>query len=132
MKLIPKRINPNRLTLWIMFSFVVTLIGVSMNFQAVQSNKGLMPVLVSYNHKWQTDEHFSFNDKEEVKNYYFSDIFSLKISHYDVKYSLGDSFMFLGLIFLTISSTYLILNIKDERRIRKNENKYRRTNKRLV
>lgn len=76
---------------------VVFLLGMAMNMIAVYGNGGKMPVkfnrvYYSYQQNFETGEHFSYQDNNEVNFWYLSDIFksSRRI------FSIGDFFLTLG------------------------------------
>jgi len=54
------------------FLLAVLILGIIMNFIVVKENKGLMPVLTEA--EFETNEHFSFQDKGEVSYWFLGDI----------------------------------------------------------
>jgi hypothetical protein len=89
-------------------SFIINLalFGGLLNVTAMLSNNGKMPVLLmdykfddgtilpKENYSFEDEEHFSFYDKKQIKNYYLVDIIPIK----DYRYSIGDMFMIFALI----------------------------------
>ena len=78
--------------------FFLILIGAYMNIVVISSNDNKMPVYTSIG-SINTTEHFSFQNKEDIKYFKYSDRFHLKIGEYRyLYYSLGDIIMTFTLI----------------------------------
>lgn len=92
------------------------LIGALFNSLVLITNNGKMPVQTEG--YFVTDTHFSFQDMNEVNNYYFTDIF--KIGKYI--YSLGDIVMQtffallvgFGIYIIVLSNKYLVYKKKNK------------------
>lgn len=74
-----------------------------MNKITTSVNGGRMPVFMDYH--YDSDTHFSFQDKEAIENFYLTDIFHIG-NYY---YSIGDGFVFLGFSLLLIHSVILLV-----------------------
>ncbi len=89
----------------LLVSMVVTLIivmaGITMNFVAIDKNNCKMPVLSNY--ELNSENHFSFQDKNEVNFFYFSDILNFPENHY---FSIGDVFVCFGLLAFIIQTLF--------------------------
>lgn len=88
----------------ILFTFCFVLFGGLLNIGVVQKNGGKMPVQVPFGYDYETDHHFTFQEKCEVYSYYFTDIIHYK----DKVYSVGDFIMVGSLSFLIIFSIFVI------------------------
>ena len=90
-----KRINTLGVHFFILWLItVVTIIGMGFNFEAIMSNGGKMPVQTDFN--YETEEHFSFQDKDEVNNYYLTDI----IKTGNMTSSIGDWIMWISFLLM--------------------------------
>jgi hypothetical protein len=87
-------------------SYLIIILGMTGNFIAMQNNQGLMPVLSMYN--YETNEHFSFQNPDEVDKYFFVDRF--KINH--TIYSIGDFVMIFGIINMLIFTGFIVSDIR--------------------
>lgn len=97
--------NLEKYLLFIIISYFILLIGTSCNFIAIDNNSGKMPVINSF---VDNEEHIGFFEKEEINNYYFSDI--IKISILKRTFSIGDLLIFFSFILMII---YSFLSIKE-------------------
>lgn len=79
----------------------VIIIGVVCNFMVVQSNGGRMPVKTfegGYYENYETQKHFSFSNNSEVSHWYLSDIIGIEYKEHIALFSIGDFFMFFGIL----------------------------------
>ena len=85
--------------MWILLvSMAVVFVGCVMNFTVIVDNGGKMPVYDMY--VGDIDKHFTYYDKEDIKWWYFSDIWGIG----RMMFSVGDIFLVLGSIsFITTS-----------------------------
>lgn len=77
--------------------FVIFLLGMNFNASVEYTNGGRMPVFEKDYR--DTEEHFSFNEWNEVSNPHLSDI--IKIGNYI--YSIGDLLMYIGGVLMVAS-----------------------------
>ena len=94
-----KRREAKYLALIIIIAQAVFMVGVFGNYMAIVGNDCKMPVLSSYN--YDSDEHFSYQDKEEVNYHIFTDIIPIK----NYLASIGDLLM-IGSIATMITSLF--------------------------
>lgn len=80
----------------IIFFIAFLMIGITFNFYAITSNSCKMPVLSSYN--FESERHFSFQEKQEINRYYLTDIFEVYLLGYKINYSAGDVFIIFSAI----------------------------------
>lgn len=105
--------------LLINFVFMFILIATVMNFQAVRNNDCRMPFQSSI--ESESDTHFSFQDKEEVSLYFFTDIIKLKVGKYLLFFSIGDTIYSTCAILMIIIAIFVIRNdIKLYKEFKKN------------
>jgi len=95
-------------TLWLLT--VIILIGATLNFHAVISNGGRMPI--ESPHYLETETHFTFQDKDDIKNYYLTDIINIK----NLYISIGDLMLGVSLVLMFI---VCIHNVITEMRLAK-------------
>lgn len=89
------------------FFVLIFLVGGLSNLFVVNSNENKMPV--KYFYSFQGEKHFSYIEKDEVKFWYLSDVFELS----NFIFSIGDFFLFLGLIgYSTTTLFYMMHRIK--------------------
>lgn len=98
--------------LWIIT--VVMVIGMSFNFHVMMSNGGKMPVQDDYLGDY--DQHFSFQDKDEVNNYYLTDI----IRTGNMMSSIGDWIMWITLSLMFIVIYKMSVKIYKEKEVKDN------------
>jgi len=79
-------------------SLLLIFTGAMLNITCIINNGGRMPVLSE--HHFSDAHYFSYNNKDIISKWYLSDI--LKIGR--ATYSLGDFFMYIGLLFVIIFS----------------------------
>ena len=84
----------NRIILWFMMGSIILVFGGLLNVAAIASNGGKMPVYTNLDYNSST--HFTFQDKNEVNKFFLTDI--IKIG--GVYHSLGDFFIYVGIVFL--------------------------------
>lgn len=96
------------------FCITLILIGGSINFVAILSNDGRMPVYTDQyiNNKY----HFSYNDPETIKLHKYSDIYKIN----NIFFSIGDIIMICGVILFNVVN---IIQIRENKKIRKILNK---------
>lgn len=108
---IPKR---EKLLIIVSLSIFLILIGSGLNQLVVSANNKKMPVLT--NKSFETVEHFSFNFEDYYPKYWIlSDIISVKIKDIHYIFSVGDLFIFQGIIiipFCLFYYSYLLAKIQ--------------------
>ena len=62
--------------------FNIMLVGGLLNYYAIAENQGKMPIYSNYNYESET--HFTFQDKSEVKMFYLVDIFKLSFLYFSI------------------------------------------------
>lgn len=93
----------------------ILMVGVVFNSEALAKNGGKMPVLSAIHYK--TNTHFSYQDRDEVERWYFTDIIPLGA---DRKASIGDIFSISGLTLLVIYSIFAMRKERQEWKEAKN------------
>lgn len=84
---------------------IIMMVGGSMNFLAITENQGRMPFLAEFN--YESKSHFSYQVKEEVNYWFFTDIIKISYSYW----SIGDFIMILSVVGMFVNS-YLMVNSK--------------------
>jgi len=82
--------------------FSLLCIGISLNFKAVQTNEGRMPVVSNLDLK--TDTHYYFKDVSKINNLHLVDIYPIK----DYTISIGDILIIAGMITVSIGLVLFI------------------------
>lgn len=93
--------------LWMLSA--ILMMGMVFNFYAITSNDGRMPVESNYG--FDTERHFSFQNKDEVKFYYLTDIIKLPFTIV----SIGDIIIVIGLGLMTI----IVIHMSNHRKKKK-------------
>jgi len=102
----------------IIIFMTIIMIGMSLNFRVVAGNKGRMPVYASF--YYDTDEHFTYQNKSEVNYWFLSDIIYLFKGYW----SLGDMLMIGGVISIIILNGLVFYNfIRNTSKEKKKKNK---------
>jgi len=89
----------------IVSAFLFVLIGAVLNQTAVSANGGKMPVYNSYG---EDDQHFGFDNKEDVKHFYLTDIIPIG----DYALSIGDILLFSGGLMYAILVIFSLINLR--------------------
>lgn len=98
--------------IFVCLGFLLIIIGVILQYKVIINNDCKMPVLNSPDADY-SKEHFNFIDKEEISNYYLSDI----IGWENERVSIGDVFIWLGIIIVwAFSIRYSIKLYKDSQK----------------
>ena len=84
----------------IILLMLVVFVGITMNFVVIVENSGKMPVLSAF--IYETDEHFSYQEKSEIEYWFLSDMIEFQGS----VSSIGDIIMILG--FLSVMGIILV------------------------
>jgi hypothetical protein len=88
--------------MWILLiSFTVVFIGGVMNFIVIVDNGGKMPVRGIY--IIDSDEHFYYENKEDVEKWYLSDIMNIGRA----AFSIGDIFLLLGTVSFILTAFFM-------------------------
>ncbi len=83
--------------LFFCFSVLIVIIGAGLNLQVITSNGDKMPVFLASS--LETNKHFTFQEKEEINNFYLADILKVNLNpENDMIFSVGDILMFFGTI----------------------------------
>lgn len=90
----------------LVLSFIIMLMGLTMNSVVIKENGCKMPVLSRY--IYETETHFSYLDHSNIKHYYLSDIFKIGKGIWGI----GDFFLIGGFGLFVISVFMIIKNIK--------------------
>jgi len=108
-KYVLKKIN-----LLFKFNLLISIIilGALFNVFVVATNDGRMPV---YSLSQDTDTHFGFQEREEINNWFLSDIFRLPIKNPSIFFSIGDVIMILS-YFVLIYTVYQLYDISKNRK----------------
>lgn len=97
-----------RTLLGITLTLTFIMIGMMFNHIAVSTNGGRMPVLLDGDYySFETEEHFSYHDSDEINNAFFSDKFSAPF----VKFSIGDAFMGVFMAIMLVLDVVLIKRV---------------------
>lgn len=93
-------------------SLLIIFMGMSGNFIAIQNNNGKMPIFSTYS--YSIDTHFTYQDQSEINNSFFTDRFNIngEVS------SIGDIFLFIGILFIILSLGFTIRYIRRVRRLK--------------
>jgi len=86
---IKKAVKLNGIVLSIILFMVLGTMGAMLNVLVISVNDGRMPVELNYH--YESDTHFTYQNKNEINKYYLSDRYTIL----NVVYSVGD-FMILG------------------------------------
>lgn len=101
----------------LIFAIILFVLGMTFNFQAISKNEGRMPVLFKNTSlNYSTEEHFAINPENlgEIRYLYLSDIYHIRGNYI----SIGDIFMFIGLILSFSSAVIITYNLTIDTRIR--------------
>ena len=99
------RLNVRILLIFLFFS----IIGALLNIIAMETNNGKMPVLT---HQYiSSSEHFGFTDKQQINNYFLSDIFKIETKKKFHYISIGDFLIYFGSYSVFILSSFMIIKI---------------------
>lgn len=93
-------------TLIIIASLLAMLLGQILNQKVINANDCLMPVYKSPDADI-SDNHFNYENKADIKYWYLSDF----IGWTNERISIGDLFVYFGLIFLTAYSILFGINL---------------------
>jgi len=87
------------------------MIGMNCNFFVIKENGGKMPVYIpaELNYEFETDEHFSYSENDEVVKAYLSD----KYYYGESIYSLGDLLMTFFMLIIVLLLLVFIYRIKE-------------------
>lgn len=96
------------LLFWCWILTLVVMFGGLCNFKVIQENGGRMPVLADFH--YESDKHFTYQNKEEVNSSYLSDIYPIGDSYY----SIGDLIMFVACS--TMISLVIVFSFRDWKR----------------
>lgn len=113
----------------------VIFFGGILNLFVKSENRGLMPVFVDskyYSPYLDSDSHFYYTEKEQVKLYELTDIFSFKKGYYGYFFSIGDVLYFGGaiLLFLLMFTELIYLPIRRKLKGGIHQNEERRKERR--
>lgn len=102
-----------------LFIAVLVMLGMSLNAKVMMANGGRMPVYTEY--PLDTDKHFSFQDKYEVKMFELSDNKKISLLNLNYYYSTGDILLYFGAFFVicvmsSVIRKYYLTSIKNKRR----------------
>lgn len=110
--------NLSRIFLFMLFSVMLVLIGVSFNSKAITSNDCKMPVKTTFS--FSSNDHFAYYSPNQVNNWLLTDIFDT--GRYI--WSIGDFLMILGfisysvlIVFLLIESVKIVKSLKNYRSV---------------
>lgn len=101
--------------LFALLFMMVCLVGAILNISVISTNGGRMPVLWEEN--YSSLEHFSYQNKNEVRQWFLSDI----IDFGGFIFSIGDFLMIIGLLLSTIT---LMLRLRYSIKLRKKRNRH--------
>ena len=104
----------------IVIFMTIFIIGGTLNLVVKKSNDCMMPVHSNYLYE-EDNNHFSFQDFEEVNYPYLSDIIIFKVKTKRYFLSIGDIMMLFGLAGIIINS-FLYLRIKNMKTKENNKN----------
>lgn len=91
-----------KLLIAIVFSSLILIVGITLNFLAITKNGGRMPFYTTYYSS--TETHFSFTDFNEVNYPYLTDIINFPKRLY---FSIGDAVILIGAT-LGLSCAFLL------------------------
>jgi hypothetical protein len=91
----------------IIIYLLIIILGFLSNYAALSLNDGRMPVQTNYYIDDST--HFSFQDQDEIKLYYLSDIFPIKTKNYTLTISIGDILLALGYLMFLMGLIKLVI-----------------------
>ena len=73
---------------------------------AMDSNGWKMPVLHDY--PYEDSTHFTYTDKQSVKNWILTDIIPIPNPYFIIAFSLGDIFIVMGFIFSLVTQIQIL------------------------
>lgn len=82
------------------------IIGALLNITAMSSNDWRMPVLHSY--QYEDNTHFTYTDKDSVKNWILTDIIVIPNNYFIIAFSIGDFFILFSFVMLLINQFKLL------------------------
>ncbi len=102
--------------LWVIITIgmIIIFLGISTNSIVITDNGGKMPV--QYYVEFETNRHVSFTNMENVRFWYFSDIFKMP----RWIFSIGDFLIVLGILIVLEGSIFnIIYNLRENKLKRK-------------